>query len=149
MILANVVFPTFLFPYVSILLLPIIGLWILGSEIITAIILNRKSHRFSVSLAVFLTNLSSSLFGVLIGIPISFIPGEFNDINSERAFIYIWISYSVAFLISILIEGYGYHITKRVIKDENIKVWTTAWSTNLVSYAGIGAFWFLWHKIMI
>jgi hypothetical protein len=134
MILANVIFPTFLYPMVS-MMIPMIGIWILVSETFGGLIINRNKNKIKSVWGILLANLCSSILGASIGALLSLIPGEPNDVQSPTAPFYIIISYSIAFFISVFAEGLVLLLISKKKKDLN--VWSTVWVCNSVSYFGI------------
>jgi hypothetical protein len=132
--LANVIWPTFITPYV-IGFNPIVGGWIFLSEIITALLLWRKASKGKIAFAVLLANITSSGMGIIFCLFMSQIPGELNNLNSTHATRYLFLVFCLLFTLSVTIEM---PILKRFLHQT---VWLKTIVLNVVSYAGIMAIW--------
>ena len=133
---ANLIFPVFLAPYVRSFLLPYIGLWIIGSEIATGLIINRKSTKLKfVVLFVALANILSSIIGIIIGALLTLtLESKFELIDESNQWA-IFASYLVAFGVSLIIEAELLRRTKK--KTDIAKPYMTSMYCNTVSYVGI------------
>ena len=136
MILANVIYPTFTtYPYVLWIVLPL-GLFIFAVEFGAALfILKNDEKKGKIAWVIALANMCSSAVGVAAGTLLSVILGEANNLVGESAGLFLFLSYFVAFILSVLIEAL---VLGKFIKREP---WKLSFLLNCISYSGFVAIW--------
>jgi hypothetical protein len=135
--LANVIWPTFLTPWVYAAFMPWVGIWIVASEAITAAVLHRGARWKQWALWVLVANAISSVLGAIAGVVFSFVPGDANNLESDRAYLWVVLSFVLAFIVSVLVEfGVYRERRQRLFSSSPLR---TSLICNAVSYAGIVA----------
>jgi len=137
MIIANVIWPTFITPYVLWIFLPFMGPMIFGIEIFIGIKLRKNESSGKTAKGIAIANVCSSLLGVFAGMALSGIPGEANLFESSDAHIYLFLSYAVTFLISFVIEAL---IMNKYFKSNS---WRLSLIMNSTTYGCIALFWIM------
>jgi hypothetical protein len=155
LIVANMIFPAFLTPYVSMLIMPFLGLWLLFAEWKTLAWLEKHHippRKGILFLYIVLANILSSLIGC--GVSLLF-PTGLTTQTIERAtgetikrvqFDSAWGAYAVLsfillYCISIPIEGVVLRLRLRQMTLTH--PWRDSWYINTVSYGGLGLLWLL------
>ena len=132
---ANVIFPAFAGPYVSVAFFPATGAVILLSEAIVYKILCRKLSILTVVLLVVAANAASSAVGIGVSavLPSGLVKGTQGVIESGPNFsLYFKLGFVIAYLISILIEGAVLKLASR--KSVIDRPYTVSLVANTVSY---------------
>ncbi len=160
-LLANVMFPAFMTPYIAPLFMPLMLVWILGSEWKMLVYLLEKDtirdntieiEKGWVFVMVLGANVLSSAAGMLLAphlptglnrVEKTAMDGtiysvfEFNDSWGS----YVKVSYVLAYALSIAIEGGVLRFSPKRFRVS--KAWKKSWLINSVSYGGILLFYVL------
>ena len=138
-VLANVIFPTFWLPYLTLVILPPLFLWIFLSEIIVCHALGNNTPLKQLWWRVVSANLLSTLLGGVVHFALGLIPGEINNIESDHIAGYGLLVIFVSFLLSIGIEGVFLKTVRGALR---LPVWRISVVANTVSYS-LFLVWFL------
>ncbi len=153
-LLANFFYPAFMAPYFTPLVMPLMLIWILGSEWKTLVhLLEKDTNRDEaitfkkrwVFIVVLFANFVSSSVGMLFAL---FLPTGFSYVyetwpdgtTHNRTVLgdlwgtYAIVSFVLAYALSIIIEGGVLRITNRF---QALNPWKKSWILNSVSYGGI------------
>ncbi len=166
-LLANVMFPAFMTPYIAPLFMPLMLVWILGAEWQTLIYLLKKDaiHNKAITfkkrwvlVVVLFANFASSSVGMLLSfwlpsgigrIEKIFPDGTVEHIPGLDEFwgTYAITSFALAYLLSIIIEGGVFWITNRF---RALNPWKKSLYVNSASYGGIVMYLlFVYHQFLI